>query len=514
MKTNNSKRKIAAGVTGSALAVLMLGAGLFSTNGVNAAEQDSYAKQNGHLNKYTSNLPFNMPKVSVPHIANKKFDIRDYGAVKGLKDSATAAANAKAINAAISAASKAGGGIVVIPAGMWQTGPIVLQSNVNLHLDTAALVDFTDDHSQYPVIPSGSKYVVQSPISANGATNIAITGKGILDGNGNTWRPVKQYKLSVKQWNGLLASGGVATGTDGNQIWYPSQEGANGDAYVKSHPNMTQQDYENIKDYYPPTMVSIQDSENILLDGVTFKNSPYHTVKIEKSKNIVVQGTKIDNPWYSQNSDGYDIASDNTVLIVNNTINTGDDGIAMDSSPDGSGKETLQNVVVENNHVYYGHGGFTVGSSTSGGIKNIYVHNNTYDGTVYGLRFKGKQGNGGLVHDIWIDGISMKDIQDTAIIFDDGYVNNQASGTSSSTSTPGTEPQFQDIHISNVDVDYSGNLAMEFNGLPDAPIQNIDLNNVNITAKNGTLVQNANNIQQKNVNIQTGANELGFVLHE
>lgn len=462
------------------------------------------------VNYYTSNLPFSMPKMSVPQFPHRIYNIVDYGAVSG--DSGL---NTTAINNAIDAAAAAGGGIVEIPAGTWVTGPIVLKSNVNLHLEAGALVQFTSDHSQYPLIPDGSKYTVQSPISATNAHNVAITGDGVFDGSGNTWAPVKQYKLSQKQWNDLIASGGVVS-SDGT-MWWPSAQGANAQTYMKTHSMTTKQDWENVKDYLRPNMVMFTGCENVLFDGPTFKNSPTHTVKIGDSTNVIIRNTKVSNFWYTQNTDGFDISADKNVLMYNDTINTGDDGIALESSSSyyvDPSHPAVQNIVIEDCHVYNAHSGFAIGSDTGGGVSNVYVHNDVYNGTVDGLRFKSSIGKGGLVHNIYVNGVQMQNIQDYAITFNDSYVDNGADMSSlSSNHSPSWVPQFQDIHIQNVNCDYALH-ALRMNGTPYSPIQNIDFTNVNIRANQGVTSQYTNNITEKNVTITTGVKELGLVLHQ
>ena len=132
--------------------------------------------------------------------------------------------NTKAINDAIKEVNQRGGGKVIIPEGTWLTGPIELLSNVNLYTERNALVLFTGDFEAYPIIPTSFEGLetrrCQSPISARNAENIAITGYGIFDGNGDCWRPVKKEKLTASQWNKLVKSGGVLD--EQERIWYPT----------------------------------------------------------------------------------------------------------------------------------------------------------------------------------------------------------------------------------------------------------------------------------------------------
>src|SRR6201994_4042183 len=161
----------------------------------------------------------NLPEAVLPTFKTDTVSIVKYGAVT---DGLTL--NTKAINAAITACNAKGGGVVLIPQGLWLTGPIVLKSNVNLHISRSAMVQFTDDKNQYALVEGnfeGHPAVRnESPISANNAQNIAITGDGIFDGHGEVWRAIGKERLIDLDWKQLVASGGVVS-ADGKN-WYPS----------------------------------------------------------------------------------------------------------------------------------------------------------------------------------------------------------------------------------------------------------------------------------------------------
>ena len=148
-----------------------------------------------------------MPKVEQPSFPDYTVNILQFGA-KG--DGITL--NTKAINDAIKAVNAKGGGKVVIPEGLWLTGPIELLSNVNLYTEKNALIVFSDDFNAYPILETSFEGLntrrCQSPISARNAENIAITGYGVFDGSGDSWRPVKKGKLTAGQWDALVKSGG------------------------------------------------------------------------------------------------------------------------------------------------------------------------------------------------------------------------------------------------------------------------------------------------------------------
>ena len=154
--------------------------------------------------KFTEKLPFAMPEVSAPVIPDYEVKLTDFGAVG---DGVTL--NTEAFAKAIDALSKTGGGKLVVPQGVWHTGPIVLKSNIELNLKAGAVILFAADETLYPIIETSFEGLdtrrLQSPIYAKGATNIAITGKGVIDGNGQYWRPVKKGKVTEAHWKELLA---------------------------------------------------------------------------------------------------------------------------------------------------------------------------------------------------------------------------------------------------------------------------------------------------------------------
>src|SRR5215210_170939 len=168
-----------------------------------------------------NNVSRALPKVLLPVFKKDTFNITKFGAVA---DGVTL--NTNSISNAIDACNKKGGGVVLVPTGMWLTGPVVLKSNVNLHLQRNAVLQFTEDFNQYPLVEGNWEGLPQmrnqSPISATGATNIAITGYGIIDGAGDAWRMVKKDKLTESQWKKLVSSGGVLS--DDKKTWYPSEK--------------------------------------------------------------------------------------------------------------------------------------------------------------------------------------------------------------------------------------------------------------------------------------------------
>ena len=457
-------------------------------------------------------LPFEMEAVQRPVFPALTRSIVEYGAVA---DGTTL--NTEAINRAISEVSAQGGGTVNIPAGLWLTGPIVLQDNVCLHLAANALVLFSDDHSLYPIINTSFEGLetrrCQSPISALGARNIAITGQGVMDGNGDSWRPVKKSKLTDAQWKKLIAQGGIVE----KDVWYPSEGSFKGFSACKNF-NVpegitTPEEWNSIRDWLRPVLLSFVGCKKVLLEGVTFKNSPSWCLHPLSCEDITLDRVTVSNPWYSQNGDALDLESCNRALIQNCSFDAGDDGICIKSGKDEDGRrrgEPCQNVIIRNNVVLHGHGGFVVGSEMSGGVKNVYVDNCTFLGTDVGLRFKSTRGRGGVVENIHISRINMIDIPNEALIFNLFY-GGKGPGEEDKSNIQVTEipavteetPAFRDIFIKDVTARKVGR-AILFNGLPEMPIRNVHMENLTITgAKDGVILNRTEGAVLKNVKVET-----------
>ena len=461
--------------------------------------------------KYTEKLPFQMPEVSAPVIPAYTVNLKKFGAVN---DGVTL--NTKAFEKAIAALEKKGGGHLVVPAGVWFTGPIVLKSNIDLHLEVGAVIQFSGDESLYPVIKTSFEGLdtrrCQSPLSANGAENISITGKGVIDGNGQFWRPVKKSKMTDGQWKEVLERPGGVESKKG--YWVPNQ--AYADAEKSANMNVpkasTEEEWNRIKRFLRPVMVSLVNCKNVLLQGVIFQNSPAWNIHPLMCENIILDDVLARNPAYAQNGDALDLESCKNALIVNSKFDAGDDGICIKSGKDKDGRlrgRPCENVVVDGCTVFAGHGGFVVGSEMSGGVKNILVENCQFLGTDVGLRFKSTRGRGGIVENIFIDNVSMTDIKTDAITFNMYYGGKSVAemladgdNPDNVTKQPVTEetPIFRNIDIKNIVCNGAGR-AMEFNGLPEMPINGIRLQNINIIAKSDAVFNNCQNIKQRNVHI-------------
>jgi len=462
--------------------------------------------------KYTQNLPFDMPEVSAPKIPEREVSLSDYGA-DGSGQSLCTDAFARAIDAL----SVKGGGRLVVPRGIWMTGPIVLKSNIELHLSAGAVIQFAADENLYPIVETSFEGLdtrrCQSPISAVGQTNIAITGRGAIDGNGQYWRPLKRSKVTDSQWKTMTSQpGGVMKRND---YWVPSAGYDKAETFSSMNvpeKELTEDEWQEIKRFLRPVMISLVGCKNVLLQDVVFQNSPAWNLHPLMCENIIIDGVLARNPAYAQNGDALDLESCKNALIVNSKFDAGDDGICIKSGKNEDGRRRArpcENVVVDGCTVFAGHGGFVVGSEMSGGVRNIMVRDCQFLGTEVGLRFKSTRGRGGIVENIFIDGISMTDIKTYALTFNMYYGGKSvaevlADGTTVQqvATMPVTEetPIFRNIDIRNV-VCYHAGFAMEFNGLPEMPIDGIHLKDIVIRADKDAVFQYSKNITKENVKI-------------
>lgn len=457
-------------------------------------------------------LPFNMPKVMIPVFPDNKVNILDFG---GKPDGITL--NTAAFEKAMQSLSQKGGGTLIVPKGVWFTGPIVFRSNINLHLEKGALILFSPDFDLYPLVKTVFEGLdtrrCQSPISGRNLKNIAITGEGSINGSGEAWRPLKKAKVTESHWKKVVASGGVIKG----DTWYPSESSLKGaemsDMNVPAS-NLSEEEWQEIKDFLRPVMVNFIECKNVYLQGVLFENSPAWNIHPLMCENVIIDGIFSRNPAYAQNGDGLDLESCVNSIIVNSLFDVGDDGICIKSGKDEQGRlrgRPTENVIVDNCKVFQGHGGFVVGSEMSGGVRNIAVRNCQFLGTDVGLRFKSTRGRGGVVENIYISDIYMFNIVTDSFLFDLFYGGKSASEVledgdmvvREDTLYPVTEetPVFRNIFVKNL-VSRNARRAMFFNGLPEMKVSNIQIENVYVTSTYGAELNNSKDIAFKNVYIQ------------
>lgn len=444
---------------------------------------------------------FEMSDVKLPEFPDRSFNITEYGAVgNGVVN------NGEAINKAIEQCSLSGGGTVIIPRGLWLTGPIYLKSNVNLYTEEGALVTFSENFDDYPLILSNYEGYetarCTSPIMGWSLSNIAITGKGIFDGRGEAWRPVKRFKMTERQWNSILKSGGIVE-EDKDTIWWPTKNALEGKGYDKKLGGKCTniEESKKYRDFFRPVLMSLVNCKNILIDGPTFQNSPAWCLHPRLCEQLTIRNITIRNPWFSQNGDGIDIESCKFVCLSNSTFDVGDDAICIKSGKNEEGRrlgKPTEYVSVKDCTVYHGHGGFVIGSEMSGGVRNIQVSRCTFIGTDTGLRFKSCRGRGGVVENIFIEDINMTDIGKEAITFSTSYDIHKKGAEDSS---PEDIPEFRNFYIKDVNC-VGAEIGIHISGLPERPVSNVSLENIEIMAEKDMKIEYTRDISMENVNIR------------
>lgn len=381
---------------------------------------------------YYQGLPIELKQPEAPVIKDRRVSIADFGATGNGQTLCT-----DAIQKAIDTLAGQGGGHVDVPAGIWLTAPFQLKSGIDLHLAQNAIIQLTEDRSLH--LKQGQKKATFA-ITASDAHDISITGKGIIDGNGEFWRAVKRGKQSDVEWREYLALGGTVT--EKGDLWYPFNLKHQGNIA----PTMEQQERMRVN------MIRFTNCRRVLVQGVTLQNSPKFHLTPNDCQDVIIDGVTVRCPWNAQNGDAIDIGTCQRVLIVNNTIDCGDDGICMKGAV---GDESLnhkpcEDILIKHNTVFHGHGGFVIGSEFCAGMYKIVVCHNTFSGTDTGLRFKSAIGRGGKTGDIYCYDINMTDIKGEAIVFETTYADKAVSGTTGP--APGTKwvPEFKDMNIYNI----------------------------------------------------------------
>ena len=332
--------------------------------------------------------------------------VKDFGAVA---DGVTS--NTTAFTKAINALAKKGGGHLIVPEGLYLTGPLSLKDRMDLHLEKGAVILLSPDKAEH--VKDGK---VQAGISASKRKDVSISGEGVIDGNGQWWRPVKRSKVSDVEWKEFTRRGGTVT-EDGS-LWYPFN--------LKLYPNIAAD--ARAQEKMRTHLVRFTDCERVTVTGVTIQNAPKFHLVPSRCKDVIIEGVTVRCPWNAQNGDGIDLMSCTDVRVSGCTVDVGDDGICLKA---GAGEKALQdgpckNILIENNTVYRAHGGFVIGSEFSGGMEDITVRHNTFIGTDTGLRFKSAPERGGVTRNIRISDITMADIKDQAVVFETTYADKAA----------------------------------------------------------------------------------------
>ncbi|WP_364147709.1 glycoside hydrolase family 28 protein [Paenibacillus sp. LPE1-1-1.1] len=436
-----------------------------------------------------------------PSFPEKQYSIVDFGAIG---DGLTM--NTEAVNRAIETCFSEGGGTVNIPPGIWLTGPIQLKSGINLHAQQGALVLFSRNFDDYPLIPTSYEGIrtvrCMSNIYGENLTDVAITGKGIFDGSGDAWRPVKRMKMTENQWKALTSSGWT---DPSNLMWWPTERAIRGASTAKRliAEGVLQTDaFEEARDFLRPTLLQLDRCRRVLLDGPTFQNSPSWCLHPWLCEHVTIRNVSVKNPWYSQNGDGLDLDSCRYVEVSDSQFDVGDDAICIKSGKDADGRELgvpCEDISIRGCVVYHGHGGFVIGSEMSGGVRNVSISDCLFIGTDTGLRFKSARGRGGIVEKIRIRNIRMTDIPKDAITFSMFYSHG---GTDQPAAQKVTEktPAFRDFLIEHIQCT-SAHQAIGMKGLPEMPIENIRFEHIDINAKKGISLENVRDVHFTDVSV-------------
>lgn len=399
--------------------------------------------------------------------------------------------NTVVIKKAIDQLSQNGGGTLFFPAGTYLTGPIVLKSNITIDIEAGATIRFTDDMSEYtPFVEMRYEGVVMKSFCplfyAYEQENITIKGEGTIDGNGKKW------------WYGTFAVEGAYK----DEAFRKELEGYR-QMWEKENPSFTieeNSDWKRTLDkrFFRPSLMQPYKCKNFKVEGVTIINSPFWTINPEFCENVSVLGVTINNPD-APNTDGINPSSCKNVIIANCHITVGDDCITLKSGRDLQGRQyatPCENVTITNCVMLAGHGGVVIGSEMSGDVRKVLISNCIFDGTDRGIRLKSTRGRGGIVEEIRVSNIIMKNIPKEAITLNLFYSNVPAEPLSERT------PIFRNIHISGL-TGSNVNMACTVLGIEEAPILDITFSDINIAAKTGFEINKAKNIILNDVRVST-----------
>jgi len=361
------------------------------------------------------------------------YNIIEFGAIP---DGATPCTRAFAL--AIETAAAAGGGTIYVPAGVFLTGSIRLKSHITLHLDAGAKVVFSRETGDYPLIHmrwEGSECDCHSPqIFGAGLEDVAIMGRGELDGQGEYW------------WN-LMREDRL------------------------SHPR--------------PRLIGLVDCRDVLIEGIKLRNSPSWTINPIRCENVTVDKVTIMNPADSPNTDGIDPESCRNVHIANCHVDVGDDCIVIKSGKeDCFPRVPCENIIITNCTMVHGHGGVVIGSEMSGGVRNVVIANCIFEGTDRGIRVKARRGRGGVVEDIRVSNIIMKGVICPFVLHMHYFCGTGGKEKIVWDKNPypvtDATPIFRRIHFSNITVREVSAAAGFIHGLAEMPVEEVTFDNISV----------------------------------
>ena len=404
-------------------------------------------------------------------------NVKDHGA-----DPSGSVKCTKIISDIITDLSAKGGGTVFFPVGTFLTGPIIMKSNITIWLEAGAIVKFSDDFDDYlPMVPSRWEEVrlknFVSQIYAYQCENISIRGRGHFEGQGQKWWDFKKTenlkKLPESKWQTIFKK--------------ENAELLKRNERIRSNNN-----------FLRPPMVTTYECKNVLIEGVSFSNPPYWTIMPSFSDNVTITGIRIENTEESPNTDGIDPSSCRNVHISNSIIEAGDDCLVIKSGRDEDGREAAspsENITITNCTMLKGHGGVSIGSEMSGSVRGITISNCVFDGTDRGIRIKTMRGRGGVVEDIRVSNVVMKNIVNEGIIITMRYKETEPEPLSERT------PAVNNVHLSNISI-RSNKHAIAIYGLEEKEISQISMSDMQIFSKKGILVENGSDISFHDIRME------------
>lgn len=404
-------------------------------------------------------VPAILGAIQQPRIPRREFDIRRFGAAGGTDDS-------RAFAAALRACREAGGGRVVVPPGHYRSGPIHLASNTELHLQEGAVLSFIPDPARYlPPVKTrweGVELMGYSPlIYAYGCENVALTGKGRIDGGADcdTWWPWKGKNSKCAQ----SSNEGDTQHMARMALFEDAEKGVPVDGRVYADGS-----------YLRPPLVQFYKCRNVLIEDVTLENSPFWVMHPVLCESVTVRGVTARS--HGPNSDGCDPESCRNVLIENCLFDNGDDCIAIKSGRNADGRRISvpsENIVIRNCRMRDGHGGLVLGSEISGGARNIFLENCVMSSPNLerGLRIKTNAMRGGEIRDIYVRNVSIGQVKDVIVI--NFFYEEGDKGT--------FDPKVSDIFVENLRCEQA-HRAFLIRGFERAPIQGLHISHSEIKA--------------------------------
>ncbi|MBD3375168.1 glycoside hydrolase family 28 protein [candidate division KSB1 bacterium] len=404
--------------------------------------------------------------------AKTVYDITEYGARSGGATLCT-----EAIQATIDDCHEAGGGKVIIPAGEWLSLPLTLRSHVHIELMPGAVLKASQEIDDYPSVfgrwEGIEKEVYASLFTGHDLTNVSLTGRGTVDGQGEVWWEAHEINKAMRKKAGITER--EPLNPPGSPLKWPR-----------------------------PRLVNLYNCTNVLIRDLTFIDSPAWTIHPVYCQDVTVDNIRIIQPYESPNTDGINPESCQNVRISNCFVDCGDDCITIKSGYNEDGRRVnipCENIVITNCTFAHGRSAVGIGSETSGGVRNVVVSNCVFKNTYRGLRIKSARGRGNVVENIRATNIVMENVG-TGISLDMFYGGNDESPRPVTVGTP----HFRNIRYSHI-TGTNIRLAGEVLGLPEAPMENIVFEDVYLEAQEGLNVLFAKDFTLRDVDISvpTGA---------